>query len=433
MTPPLLAAAFLWTSCGLDFKKKEKEACLAKAEEGWQWNDVSMKCVLPEEAKKELEAEAQQTNFEDLPGEEAESQSPEDLEMLAGDALKNADAEDWNYLEGDKTRKEKIKKMNRENLEKELEKAAANWLQIAPRCGDKRYPSKNHCDDGDMTLFNGLLCMAGFEEACGAVADAQDENGRFWRSPDRKGDNKGDPHSFSRDMSLGVLAYLVATKDKLAAQKWISWIGDNKKCLYASGQDCGFSLPGALGGAKLFDYPKLPVVCTDEQTVEKDYKGMIEFSLTTPLPRCLITPGLANLMTEVFSYIGVEGAETVNPINFPAPDHADSLAQDLSLDGAKGFEIHLHGVKVLIRQQMGQDQSQTARSVLMKAPGNLFFQHLYGNSGKGMKAQLLSVCPGADDELPGRGHQWTWERDRSEKAWEDSMVWDCLFIRQMYH
>ena len=40
--------------------------------------------------------------------------------------------------------------------------------------GDPSQP----CDDGDMSLFNGLLCMAGDERGCLGVAEAQDRERR---------------------------------------------------------------------------------------------------------------------------------------------------------------------------------------------------------------------------------------------------------------
>ncbi|TCS46624.1 hypothetical protein EDD52_1673 [Primorskyibacter sedentarius] len=45
-------------------------------------------------------------------------------------------------------------------------------------------PNKN-CGDGDQTAYNGYLCAVGFLDACRAVAEAQDQTGRFFRSPHR--------------------------------------------------------------------------------------------------------------------------------------------------------------------------------------------------------------------------------------------------------
>src|SRR5690348_11546418 len=80
----------------------------------------------------------------------------------------------------------------------ELTERRAAWHAGAPRCGE--FPSKEACEDGDTTLFNGLLCASGEPLGCRAVQRAQGADGRFWRSPRRVDGNLGQPKSFSRDM-----------------------------------------------------------------------------------------------------------------------------------------------------------------------------------------------------------------------------------------
>ena len=69
-----------------------------------------------------------------------------------------------------------------------------------------------------MVLFGGLLCAANDMRGCALVRDSQDSDGRWWRSPRRNPGNDGDDKSFSRDMSLGVLLYLVRSHDGDAAE-----------------------------------------------------------------------------------------------------------------------------------------------------------------------------------------------------------------------
>lgn len=73
----------------------------------------------------------------------------------------------------------------------------------------------------NLTFFNGFLCLSGEELGCRAVKDAQDAEGRWWRSPRRTADNLGQKNSFSRDQTMGVL---LATKDTTAASSWLGWI-----------------------------------------------------------------------------------------------------------------------------------------------------------------------------------------------------------------
>jgi hypothetical protein len=106
----------------------------------------------------------------------------------------------------------------------ELTDRGAFWRQNAFLCAaaPPSFPSKEvlgqpqECDDGDMTLFNGLLCAAGESAGCEAVARSQDTDGRWWRSPRRIGwEAPAHDVSFSPDQSLGDLLYAVQTKDKV--------------------------------------------------------------------------------------------------------------------------------------------------------------------------------------------------------------------------
>ena len=42
------------------------------------------------------------------------------------------------------------------------------------------------CNDGDQTTYNGLLCASGEDAGCRAVAQAQDSQGHWFRSPHRR-------------------------------------------------------------------------------------------------------------------------------------------------------------------------------------------------------------------------------------------------------
>ncbi|MDA8792077.1 hypothetical protein N9N67_02455 [Bacteriovoracaceae bacterium] len=92
--------------------------------------------------------------------------------------------------------------------------------------------------EGDKIYHMGQLCLSGAHEFCAGVKECQDTDpqsstfGAFYRSPGTKNDptyegNKGT--HFSRDMLLGLLGYLVTTKDKEAAINWINFIEKNKK------------------------------------------------------------------------------------------------------------------------------------------------------------------------------------------------------------
>ncbi|RVG01814.1 hypothetical protein CN230_31330 [Sinorhizobium meliloti] len=113
----------------------------------------------------------------------------------------------------------------------------AFWESKAALCkaGAFNFPTKSTtdpaqpCDDGDMTMFNGLFCFAGDERGCQGVVDAQDPDtgqGQWFRSPRIRllGHNDCGNASFSPDMALGVQLYLVKTGDAERAMKWAKWL-----------------------------------------------------------------------------------------------------------------------------------------------------------------------------------------------------------------
>jgi len=255
-------------------------------------------------------------------------------------------------------------------------------VEHAPRCNG--YVSKENCDDGDSTLFSGLLCLSGVEIGCKTVRDAQDSAGRFWRSPRRNPGNLGQHNSFSRDQALGVLAYLVATKDQAAANSWYEWISKNRPCLTKIGNRC------VVRGLHRY--------CTDDQD-----------------GRCTITPAMFQMMYFVWEDIGLNPSKTMNQYK-NAP---------LLSPGDKGYQIHLYAVQEYLRQQMDRGREEAVCKLLEKEPSNPFFMFLDQGMSDETQSKALELCPTTFDH-PKK--QWAWERRSSEEAWKSSMLWDCIFL-----
>jgi hypothetical protein len=145
----------------------------------------------------------------------------------------------------------------------ELEKRLQDWkrrpfIRCAPALRNPSdlssfpvFPSKTHktpreCDDGDMTLFNGLLCSVGIDEGCKAVRESQSSvDGSWWRAPAKI--DRPDPclkqdecqTTFNSDQALGVYLYVEQTGDAEAFQRWLTWISKNPICNTISGA-CGW-------------------------------------------------------------------------------------------------------------------------------------------------------------------------------------------------
>jgi len=254
----------------------------------------------------------------------------------------------------------------------------------APTCNG--YVSKANCDDGDTTLFAGLLCLSGVDIGCETVKDSQASDGRFWRSPRRNPNNIGKDNSFSRDMSLGVLAYLIKTKDTEAANRWMNWIEKNRPCLFKIGRSC--------------KYRGLHRLCKDDRD-----------------GRCTITPTIFQMMYFTWKYLGLDPTKTMllyksTPLLSPAN---------------KGYQIHLYAVEEFLKQKMNIGERKAVENIIAKEPTNPFYMYLDQGKTEEVINRYTELCSQSGD----RKLQWAWERLASEKAWEDSMIWDCVFMTNL--
>ncbi|HYX37867.1 MAG TPA: hypothetical protein VE954_32590 [Oligoflexus sp.] len=262
------------------------------------------------------------------------------------------------------------------------------WRSWAPLC--EGHPSKGNCDDGDATLFSGLLCLAGEDQGCRAVKAAQDTTGKFWRSPRRVGVEAS--NSFSRDMALGVLAYLVATKDTDAAQSWLQWIDQNSVCQIKLGTVCQL---------KTWRY------CREDSDA-----------------RCLITPGMWSMMRRVWEYLGL-------PLHKEMRTTGENTLVAEAGQAPLGYALHLKAVIFFLYQKIGKNlpfEWDLIHTIAERQPDNLFFQYLQEGSSERLQQSLLALCP---REAPGETRQWTWERDTAENAQLQSMGWDCIFMGRL--
>lgn len=275
-----------------------------------------------------------------------------------------------------------------------LRLAMEYWYSFAPRC--EGYPAKELCDDGDSTLFNGLLCFSGISLGCEAVAQAQDAEGRWWRSPRRVVDNLGESNSFSRDMALGVVFYLLATKDIERAELWLQWIEHHRPCVITN-LDGRCALPG------------LHRLCTDDDD-----------------QRCTITPNLWATLDRLWAYIGLEPTSLMKQYR--------DIDRDLLENGAEtieaGYQLHLHSLQLWVRKvtgHFGDEAEKAVRIIAEREEKNPFFRYLNGDVDQEVTELLLELCP-KPGHPPVKMHQWAWERAVDGKAWEESMGWDCLFV-----
>ena len=280
-----------------------------------------------------------------------------------------------------------------------LQAARAFWEEFAPLCS--WYPSKENCEDGDMTLFNGLLCVSGQDLGCQAVRASQGADGRFWRSPRRVDGNLGQNKSFSRDMTMGVLLYLARTRDTAAAGRWLDWIDRNRPCVMNKPWGGGCLVRG------------LYRVCRDDENTS-----------------CTLTPGVWALMGRVWGYLGLSRHDEMK--RWEGSD-GDVTAIEAEIN-EPGYELHLAGVGVLLKQYMGVSsgpRQEVASTLAGRQPNNPFFLYLRDGVTEEIRQKTLALCPHRENGTAFRKFQWSWERSDSSEAWRESMGWECIFLHNL--
>lgn len=301
----------------------------------------------------------------------------------------------------------------------EIDERAAFWEQKAFLCpaGDgTSFPSRptgdpaQPCDDGDITLFNGLLCAAGDDRGCNGVASAQDPiTGQWFRSPRIRlhGNDRGGS-AFSPDMALGVQLYLVKSGDVLRAQKWLTWLHEHVPCALE------------LFGKCILD--GIPRFCTDDAKE----KG------------CVMRPGDAAALSETVSFLQVRHGLATLPSGRlrgylgTMSGKGPQLEEISSYVNKPGFSQHLVGVSILLYRSLGITDSKlddAAKRLVDKNPGNAFYSILARRPREQVNAEILNRCPNPNIALKYPLNQWQWERENSDLAWESSCYWDCIFAK----
>lgn len=261
-------------------------------------------------------------------------------------------------------------------------KALANIdTKWAPLCsnGSRLYACEEG-SDGDSLLWMGLMCLSGDSGECMGVSASQTSDGRFWRSPGRV--NKDTSNSFSRDMTLGVIAYLVATKDQVAAQKFYEYV-------------------------KSHNYQ----VCDDATDNRCDLGYVQHRSIWGTLKR-------------VWQYIGLNPTTEMIQGDF-GDDTIINLESEFS---PGGFMLHLVAVEIMIRERMNAASPTVmgaAATIAQRQDQNPFFEYIANGKTERSAALTLQYCP---TEKPSPADQWSWQRDQRESAWLNSMGHDCIFM-----
>jgi hypothetical protein len=160
---------------------------------------------------------------------------------------------------------------NHQGRQAEASQAAFPTKEPGEQENRKDPQGRTVCNDGDMVLFNGLLCAAGEEQGCVGVRDSRERNGRWWRSPAiklRGVDHVKEPN-LNADQVLGVLLYALQKNDSEAFHRWLNWVKSIGPCTADECLASGANLPRfcSLQGKESLICAAKPVTCPLIQVV----------------------------------------------------------------------------------------------------------------------------------------------------------------------
>ncbi|MGY6252283.1 hypothetical protein [Paraburkholderia caledonica] len=282
--------------------------------------------------------------------------------------------------------------------------------EARPPPSDSPPPALPVCEDGDLTLFNALLCFSGDEGGCSAVASAQnDVTGEWFRSPRlRTYPRLIKENSFSPDMALGLQLWALLDPKirRVNFQWWLNWLGRNQRC---AGEGCTL---------------RIPRFCPDD-----DVDGDPDAKLG-----CTMRPGDLATLSVVASSMNT----TINDANFKnALRHWQSdavmLAHSSAFTNDPDYPQHLAAVNILVLWQAGVRDpllDKAAAHLASAQPQNPFFAWLAGKRSPEVAAMTLAKCPAGAADLPDEfnRYDWIWQRADDSDAWKHTMLWDCHFM-----
>lgn len=259
-----------------------------------------------------------------------------------------------------------------------------DWLPYCQYSADFRGVSKDTClaegtgtGDGDVLAYAGYLCLAGEEIGCETARRSIDSMGRAWRSPARVGHIEI-ANSFSRDMLLGLLAYLIATKDTDSAAKFL---------LYTE----------AIGGR----------LCPDALD-----------------NKCSMTPATYGLMKLVWQHIGL----TPSPKMYLYAIIDDAVLEGQALTADAGYQLELIATHILLRQKLG-DYNKTleraAKKLTERQPENEYYELVYRGKTERFMQLFLAHAP---QTAPASKFKWSVAPPSAERPWEASMGWEFIYM-----
>ncbi|MCQ9373508.1 hypothetical protein NMQ14_04530 [Methyloversatilis sp. XJ19-13] len=305
------------------------------------------------------------------------------------------------------------------------------------------FPSKDDenqdlsdCEDGDMTLFNGILCASGEAAGCDAVRNSRTADGRMWRSPRRAQTNNlgtgdsGGAKAFSPDMQLGVLLYAIERNDTDLLQNWFRWLSDNRPCL----------LENPAGGCLYRGLPRYCIAteCT-MRPIDRDIDAAVYSWLVGTPPDGINNYNDIVVEITAFPLFFVLPFELIY-LNIPV---GEKVYREAQLNGP-GYPRHVNAVRAWILNKINHADAPRARDALAliasQEPNNAFFQYLHEGPTPRVRELITSYCPTAEQASQSTRFEWMWEQGNSaswSRPYRDgagnisAALWDCIALRNL--
>lgn len=244
-----------------------------------------------------------------------------------------------------------------------------------------------HCGTGDSMIGTGVYITAplpGREQLFAGILDSIAPNGRPYRSPQYRAVGHSED-SFSRDQTIGLLLYLMESKDTITATKVWNYVKGNNLN-----------------------------ICPD------DSDG-----------RCKMTPNMLALWSDVFTYLEIP--------KDPLMTFSRNIDEDLLIIQARsapaGYPLHLISQNIWLRIKLGRlsvKYAEVAAILAARQPYNLWFAYLEQITQANKEANVekigaeLATCM---EQWPGENkYWWTFSKERNEYCEGNSQGHDLVWL-----
>lgn len=295
------------------------------------------------------------------------------------------------------------------------------------------------CESGDSAAYNGMSCLAAVlandeqtkKDRCSNLERSQDETGRWWRAPSLVKVDRGGASTFSRDMTRGIFAYLLAKgyfsndpKEKKEAQlrstHWLNWF---------------------MGPGNFRLCPENANGCEMRVNVRNHIYNTYRLIGTLP-PRPTYRGPWQGSYTQQESFLrGLYGSEWylrwgLN-MEIPLLDLDRKLRHKYYPYNLKASSVviyragNMNPTYSIRNKKIARVLGNAAEKIHSAVSDNPYYAFLRYGLTRSVLLKTLDRCPSTLPDVPlrfGGYRDWQWQRSPTEKAWEYGDGHDCMYL-----